>query len=396
MLAPKTIITVVGGRRVGKSVVVRQFIRHLIEEEKIAPQRIFYANLFMQELDPLKSAAAFTEALAQWKKRFAFAPGERLFIIIDEVQEIPDWEKLVGSLYEDYTTEYKLILTGSNAKLLGGELHTYLAGRSFEPTVYPLSFEEFASFHGRPADRAAAIDYLTQGGMPELIPVTDPFARRNLIEATIDSIIMRDIAARHDLRNIPLLKKIVDYLGRSAADEVSKGRMVNLMKNGGERISINTVVEYLEYLKEAFFFHECPLYSHKKSDTLKNLPLKVYLNDPAFARRGNATGDFGKLLENVVYIELRRRGFTVSTLRVGDKEVDFLAEKGIDRRYLQVAYTIGDDESELFRREFDPLLAIKDHYPKYVLSLDELSHAPVEGVRHLSVVDMLRDGLPQG
>ncbi|HPG35104.1 MAG TPA: ATP-binding protein [bacterium] len=391
MLEPKNIITITGGRRTGKSVVVRQFIRYLINEKKVDPTKIFYANLFIQDIDFMRDSKKFKEILNEWKKKFNHSPGERLFIVIDEVQEIANWEKTVVSLYEDYTADHKIIITGSNAKLLSGELHTYLAGRSFEMTLYPLSFMEYCSFLNKSPDRAACIEYLNTGGMPEVVKVKDVFARQNLVSATVDSIIVRDIATRHQIRNIPLLRKMADYFCFSPTDEVSRTRISNILKEGGENASINTVSEYMEYLKDAFFIHECPLLSHKKGDVLKSVPLKVYLNDTSFAKTADEQSDFGKLLENIIFIELIRRGFKVKTLKTDSGEIDFVARIGNKLHYYQVAYLIGEKGSAVYNREFGNLMKIKDHFPKTVLSMDELLHQPVEGINHESVVEFLKN-----
>jgi uncharacterized protein len=391
MEASKSIITVMGGRRVGKSIIVRQFIRHLIEKG-INPETVFYANMFVQDIDFLKDRKVFKQALDLWKEHFRFSKKERLFVVIDEIQEIKEWELLVSSLHEDYTTDYKIITTGSNAKLLSGELHTYLAGRSFELKVFPLSFKEYAQFTNLEPDRKTCMNYLNYGGMPELINIDDDFTKENLITSTVDSIIMRDIVLRHDIRNVALLKRIVDYFAASPSDEFSKLRITNLLKQNGEKLSINTVSEYIEYLKEAFFIHECSLYSYKKGSLLQRAPQKVYLNDPAFSRSVKKSGDFGKLLENIVYVELLRQGYKVETMQVDNREVDFRAQLGDKKIYIQTAYTIGDDNSPLFKREFEPLTLIRDHYPKYVISLDELTHSPVNGIQHLNAVDFLTKG----
>ncbi|HPS28642.1 MAG TPA: ATP-binding protein [bacterium] len=393
MLEPKNIITITGGRRTGKSVIARQFIRYLINEKKVDPTKIFYANLFIQDIDFMKDSGTFKKILNEWKEKFNHIPGERLFIVIDEVQEIANWEKTVVSLYEDYTADYKIIITGSNAKLLSGELHTYLAGRSFEMTLYPLSFIEYCSFLNKSPDRAACIEYLNAGGMPEVVKVADVFARQNLVSATIDSIIVRDIATRHQIRNISLLRKMADYFCFSPTDEVSRTRISNILKTGGESASINTVSEYMEYLKDAFFIHECPLISYKKGDILKSVPLKVYLNDTSFAKTADEQSDFGKLLENIIFIELKRRGFKVKTLKIDSVEIDFVARKGNKLHYYQVAYLIGEKGSTVYNREFGNLMKIKDHFPKTVLSMDELLHQPVEGISHESVVEFLKNPL---
>jgi hypothetical protein len=264
---------------------------------------------------------------------------------------------------------------------------TYLAGRSYELTVYPLSFNEYLSFRklDKTSDSMAA--YLKDGGMPEIILSKNSFARNNLIETTIDSVIMRDIVSRYEVRNIALLKKLVEYLSFSVTDEVSKNKVSNTLKSTGEKVSNHTVSDYFEYLKNAFFIHECPVFSLKKNDIISGKPQKIYLNDPVFFKRGSGSGDFGKLLENHVFIELKRRGYNVSTVKMDNKEVDFLAESKGGRWYLQSAWTVGDTGSEVYEREFGNLLKIKDHFPKTVISMDPLTHNSNNGVSHVSAID---------
>ena len=385
----KTIITITGGRRVGKSFLVRQYIDFLINENKIKPKQIFYANLFIRELESLKDPKIFTEAIGLWKKKLKVEENLRKYIIIDEVQEIEKWEILINSLYEDFTTEYKVIITGSNSKLLSGELSTYIAGRSFSLNVLPLSYQEYLDFTQKGISKETFIEYMKDGGMPEIVLAENSFAKNNLISTTIDSIIMRDIVLRHDIRNISLLKKIVDYFCSSPSDEISKNKVANILKNTGLKSSIHTVSDYIEYLKESFLIHSCPVFSYKKNDILKSVPEKVYLNDHSFAMNNSGFKDLGKLLENIVYIELLRKGYKVQTLKIDDKEIDFIAEKETEKMYIQVAYTLGDKDSDTFKREFGNLLLIKDHFPKIVLTLDDILFAPVKGVEHLSIIDFL-------
>ena len=383
----KTIVTVTGLRRVGKSYIVRQFIDHLIKNEGVKPKQIFYANLFIRDLKFLKDPSVFEEMIRLWQKNEKVDTKKRMYIVIDEVQEITDWQKLVSSYYENYLEQYKLVIIGSNSKLLSGEMGTYLAGRSFELTVFPLSFNEYLSFRQMDETTDSMSAYLKDGGMPEIILSGSSFARNNLIETTIDSVIMRDIVSRYEVRNIPLLKKLVEYLSFSVTDEVSKNKVSNILKSTGEKVSNHTVSDYFEYLKNAFFIHECPVFSLKKNDIISGKPQKIYLNDPIFFKRGTGSGDFGKLLENHVFIELKRRGYNVSTVKMDDKEVDFLAELKGARWYLQSAWTVGDTGNEVYEREFGNLLKIKDHFPKTVISMDLLTHSSNNGVSHVSAMD---------
>ncbi len=387
----KTIVTVTGLRRVGKSFIIRQFIDFLIKDQGVNPCQIFYANLFIRELDFLKNPDEFHKAVELWKISQHVDTGRRMYLFVDEVQEINKWQNLVSSFYEDYTAEYKLFISGSNSKLLSGELGTYLAGRSHELTVYPLSYGEYLSFKDKEITRKTFTGYLEEGGMPEIVLTENEFARNNLIETTIDSVIMRDIALRYEVRNIALLRKVVDFISASATDEISRNKIVNVIKSVGEKVSVHTISDYIQFLKEAFFIHECPVFSYKKNDLLKSTPKKIYLNDPAFAKARSGFGGFGKFLENMVYMELKRRGYTVSTLKIGDKEVDFLCEKNREKKYYQVAWTTGDKESNTYQREFQNLMKIKDHFPKYVISMDDLTLPPDQGIKHVRAIDFFTD-----
>ncbi len=387
----KTIITITGGRRVGKSFIVRQFIDFLIKDKKVKPKQIFYVNLFIRELESLKDPTEFTQAVNLWEKKLKVDSNVRKYIIIDEVQEIDKWEMLINSLYEDFTSEYKVIITGSNSKLLSGELSTYIAGRSFLLKIFPLSYLEYLSFVKKEVNKETFIDYMKDGGMPEIILASNDFAKTNLISTTIDSVIMRDIVLRYEIRNVQLLKKIVDFFCASPSDEISNNKISNILKLSGQQSSTHTISDYIEYLKEAFLIHICPVFSYKKNDLLKNIPNKVYLNDHSFALTNRGFNDFGKILENMTYIELLRRGYKVQTLKVEKKEIDFVAIKGKKKIYIQVAYTIGEENSETFNREFGNLLKIEDHYPKIVLTLDDIIHSPVKGVKHQSIIDFFKE-----
>ncbi|MFO7736361.1 MAG: ATP-binding protein [bacterium] len=391
MNSTKTIVTVTGLRRVGKSYIVRQFIDHLITNKGVDRKQIFYANLFIRELDFLKDPSVFQEMVTLWQKNEKVNTKKRMYIVIDEVQEISDWQKLVSSYYENYLSEYKIIITGSNSKLLAGEMGTYLAGRSFELVVYPLSFNEYLLFKKVNASTDILAQYLNDGGMPEIILTDNRFARNNLVETTIDSVIMRDIVSRYDIRNINLLRKIVDYLSFSVTDEVSKNKVSNTIKSGGEKVSNHTVSNYIEYLKNAFFLYECPVFSPKKNDIISSKPCKIYLNDSVFVKKGQNHGDFGKLLENHIFIELKRRGYDVYTVKMEDKEVDFLAQKNGERWYLQSAWTVGDTDSEVYQREFGNLLKIHDHFPKTVISMDPLTHTPDKGINHIRAINFFSE-----
>lgn len=388
--AGKTIITVMGARRVGKSYIVRQYIKSLIEEKKINPKNILYLNLFIRDLKDLKNPNLLLETINQWEKKFDLE-GKRKYIVIDEVQEINEWEKIICSLYEDYTEEYKVIITGSNANLLAGELQTYTAGRSHQITIYPLSYKEYLLFTSKEKSKQSFIDFMNDGGLPEIVLSDDLFAKNNLINSIFDTVLMRDIIQRHEIRNISILKKLIGFFCESYSDEVSINKIVTQFKSDGTKISNHTIADYLEYIKQAFFVFECQQFSYKKNDILKNMNNKYYLNDLRFALSAFGIKNLGKILENIIYLELKRNDYTVYTLRTDGKEIDFMAEKNGIRLYYQVAYTLGDENSETYNREFGNLLKIKDHYPKFVISLDDIIFSNIKGIKHINAIDFLCD-----
>ncbi len=255
--AGKTIITVMGARRVGKSYIVRQYIKSLIEEKKINPKNILYLNLFIRDLKDLKNPNLLLETINQWEKKFDLE-GKRKYIVIDEVQEINEWEKIICSLYEDYTEEYKVIITGSNANLLAGELQTYTAGRSHQITIYPLSYKEYLLFTSKEKSKQSFIDFMNDGGLPEIVLSDDLFAKNNLINSIFDTVLMRDIIQRHEIRNISILKKLIGFFCESYTDEVSINKIVTQFKSDGTKISNHTIADYLEYIKQAFFCFRMP------------------------------------------------------------------------------------------------------------------------------------------
>jgi len=371
---------VLGQRRVGKSYLLRMLIQHLMSERGVRPENILYINKDLHVLDFIDSDTKLMEAIRQYRE--AMSPEGRIYILLDEVQEINGWEKAVNSLCQDYTREYEVFITGSNANLLSTELSTYLGGRYITFEIFPFSYQEFLGFHGLECSRESLITYLKAGGMPESYALQDQEARRNYFVSLHDSIVLRDIVQRRKVRDIYLLERLILLLIDSTGSYFSINSVVKYLKSAGYKTNSETIGTYIHYLKSAYFIHESPRYDIQGKRQLGG-ERKFYINDLGFKFYLSSSFDFsiGKFLENAVYLHLRRQGYTVFTGKLRDKEIDFIAEKENSRIYLQVAYILPDEK--VIEREFGNLARIRDHYPKKVDSLDDAYLGSRDGIEHV-------------
>ncbi len=384
-LGNRLIKVVLGQRRGGKSYIMRMLIRQLIAAGT-PPQNILYINREMSELSAIATAADLIAAVNEWRKELKVTG--KAYIFIDEVQEIEGWETVVNSLSQDYKRSYELFITGSNAHLLSGELATRLSGRYLTLEVFPFSYTEYCGFRELAKGRDSFVEYLQNGGIPELCHLDSPEIRRNYMATLRDSIILRDIMARHQIRDPYLLDRVVAFAIDSVGGLFSVNSIVNYLKSNGLKTNSETVGSYLGYLKIAFFLHESERYDIKGKRILTG-ERKYYLNDTAFKHYLSSSFDnsVSRYLENVVYLTLRRRGYTVYTGVIGGKEIDFIAEKGAERLYVQATYLLSDEA--VIAREFGNLEAIPDNHEKIVVSLDDLPLGNKEGIKHLRAWDFV-------
>lgn len=374
-----------GMRRCGKTVLL-ELIKVDLRSRGVDSSRLLSIN-FESSLEPYSRSR---EACYAHIRESAGRAGGRLYLFLDEVQELEGWEKLVNSCLVDFDID--IFLTGSNARMLSGELATYLGGRYVEIKVYPFSFREaYESQRGGQVSLSkgdAFLRYLVLGGMPFLYghSIDDASARQYLGDI-FDSTILKDIAQRNRVRDIDQLRRLILFLIANAGNTFSSASVIRYLKGEGRSLSTETLYNYLRYCIDSCLLHLVP-----REDLLGKRLLgfqeKIYLTDHGIRQAiyGNNLRDIGQTLENIVYMELVRRGYDVKVGRVGSLEVDFSALRGGEKLYVQVAYLLADDRT--MEREFASLESIPDNYPKLVLSMDEIDRSR-NGIIHKNIRDFL-------
>lgn len=317
----------------------------------------------------------------------------RYYLLLDEVQEIDGWEKAVNSLLEDANTD--IYVTGSNSKMMSGEISTYLTGRYISIPVYTLSFAEYLEFKKNSknfekelhSEKELLNEYLRIGGFPIVsLGSFDEKSSYQIVEGIYNSVITSDITKRHQVKNFALFNRVVKYVVENVGKTFSANAIVKFLKNEGRALSVETVYNYLEWLEKAFVIYRCSRYDLQGKSVLKTQE-KFYLADASlkYSIMGFNPKSMSAMLENIVYFELRRKGYEVYIGKNEAKEVDFVAMHRDERVYVQVCRRLPEESD----REVANLLEIKDHYPKYVVTLDELAAGNVNGVKIMHLADFL-------
>ena len=374
-----------GQRRAGKSFLLRQIARGLVESG-VDPRNTFLVNMELEAFDSLKSHLDLENLFKTYQAQIN--PQGKIYVFLDEVQEIAGWEKFVNSHSQDYAGDYELFITGSNAKMLSGELSTLLSGRYVKFEVFPLSFDEYVAFRSLERNRASYLSYLHDGGMPVLTGLEGEEVKRNYVSSLRDTILLKDIIQRYDIKNPRLLEDLFAFLVNNASKLISISNIAAWFQQSGMKTTYDTVALYISYMQEAFLVHKAERFNISGREMVAG-NCKFYINDPSFHNylyRGFGYGA-GYLLENLVYLDLRRAGYDVYVGTLRNKEVDFVAMKGDAKRYLQVSYSLHSDDPErqpeTLMREYAPLEAIRDHYPKVVVSADEHPLGSKGGIQHI-------------
>ena len=309
------------------------------------------------------------------------------YLLLDEVQEIKGWEKAVNSLLENANTD--IYVTGSNSKLMSSEISTYLTGRYVSIPVYTLSFAEYLEFKKSDSRSPKELlnEYLRQGGFP--IVALSNFDERSayqIVEGIYNSVITNDITKRHNIMNFDLFNRVVKYIVENVGKTFSANAIAKFLKSERRSLSVEAVYNYLDWLEKAFVIYRCQRYDLQGKAVLKTQE-KFYLADASlkYCILGFDLKSIPSILENVVYFELRRRGYEVYIGKSGTKEIDFVAVQRDNRIYVQVCTRLPEESD----REIANLLEIKDHYPKYVVTLDELATGNINGVKIVHLADFL-------
>jgi len=372
----------VGQRRVGKSYLLLQ----LMDSIRTIDRRgnIIYINKELFEYDGLKDYKDLMKLVkAQTRENV------KNYLFIDEIQDIEGFERAIRSLQA--REGYDIYITGSNAFLLSGELATYLSGRYIEFKVYGLSYNEFLVFNKMGDSSDAFSTYLRYGGLPYLININlSDHLIFDYLRNIYAAILFKDIVARHNIRNVSLLENLVAYVADNTGNLLSAKNISDFLKSQKIKVTPNVILSYLGYLEQAFFVLKVNR-EELKGKKIFEIGQKYYLEDLGLrhAILGYRTADIGKILENIVYLHLVTAGYQVRIGKIQNREVDFVASRGDEKIYVQVAYLLKDNATTT--REFGSLQLIEDNYPKYVVTMDENATGNVSGIKHVHVREFIKD-----
>ncbi len=370
---------ITGVRRCGKSKLLESFKTYLKKE--ILDCNIIQINFNLPSYEHLLTYHALYEYIESH-----YEEGKNNFVFIDEVQMCEGFEKAINGLHA--SEKYDIYITGSNAFLLSSDLATLFTGRTFEIKVYPFSFQEYLIYFNCKDQYEAFNKYMIEGGMSGSYLYKDQEAKYDYIADVFDTLIVRDIKQKYKIRNVPLLEKIVDFLMDNISNLSSARNITNNLESLNEKVNHTTVYSYMQYLCNAFAFYKIRRYDIKGKKYLSSNE-KYYLSDHAFryAKLGTKNMDYGRILENIVAIELLRRGYEVYVGVLYKKEIDFVAVKRNEKIYIQVSDNISDEKT--FEREVSPLLQIKDAYPKLVIARTRNIEYQYEGIKIIDISDWL-------
>ena len=385
-LIDKPLIKVITGvRRSGKTVLLKQIQEHLLSSG-CNKNRIVYISFESKANAYLKNTDTLYRFLLDAGKNAA----EKVYIFLDEIQSVPAWEEVVSSLLVDLNCD--IYITGSNSKLLSGELATLIAGRYIQIRVYPFTLAEAKEItlqNGNfVSDEALFSDYLRYGGLPLRFSLEE-ISIEPYLSDTYDAIVVKDIVQRNKLNDANLLNLLLNFLMDNIANPFSARSIVAALAANGIKTTVDTVLAYIGYIKNAMIIHSAQRYDIKGKKLLSSNE-KYYAADLGLRNviKSSDEIDFNKLYENIVYLELLARGYEVKVGKTDNYEIDFVAYKGKERIYVQVCYLLASEDT--INREFGNLEKIHDYYPKYVISGD-LPDFSRNGIRHFNIIKFLLD-----
>lgn len=378
-LQNKQVIKVVTGvRRCGKSTLLMQFRKYL-EQNGTDSQQMISINFEDIENEHLLEYHSLHKYIAE-----RLVSGKMTYIFLDEIQNVPDFQKAIDSLYIRENTD--IYITGSNAHMLSGELATLLSGRYVEIPMLPLSFAEYYELSGTDR-RTAWNEYFQNGGFPYAVQIEDEEIRRDYLNGIYSTVLLKDIVGRKKVQNVQLMESVIRFLFDNIGNIVSSKKISDSLTSFGRKTTSVTVENYINALMESFILYKAERYDIRGKQYLKSLE-KYYIVDVGLRRLllGDKNRDIGHILENIVYLELIRRGFKVSIGKVGELEIDFVAEIGGEKIYYQVSASVLDPVT--FEREITPLKRVNDNYPKFIITMDEIPMNE-DGIKIINIVDFL-------
>ena len=371
---------ITGIRRCGKSTLLKMLKKHLISQEHIAENRIIEINYEKFQFDKLRDSRKLHEYITS-----QITSNELYYLFIDEIQELPQWPRIINSLRASGNID--IYVTGSNSRVFSGEHLTYISGRYTELKVFPLSFGEFKTFSNIEDNSNALNDYIRIGSFPALA-ITDNEAQREAISSGLfDSIFSRDILLRGKIRDEGKFFRIAKFIGDGIGSQMSVNSIMNTLKSQGYKISAETIDNYITLMCKSFLLYSCERYDIRGKDILRTNG-KLYMADLGLRNQlvGYKTGNIGHQIENLVYIELLRQGYEVYVGKLDNKEIDFIATQNNTKIYVQVAMTALDENT--LTRELDPFYKIKDNYRKILITADTIDLSR-DGIEHINLYDFL-------
>lgn len=372
---------ITGVRRSGKTFVLRMF-RESLREQGIPDAQVIFINFESLKYQTLLTKNAFYQYISQ-----RVLPGKKMYLFFDEIQRVIGWEDAVNSFRVDFDAD--IYISGSNASLLSGELATLLTGRKVEIPIYPLSFKEFLQFKELTDNPDQYLnDYITEGGFPAVALVQDTDVKQSVLDGIYSSILLRDVTERANIRNDDQLTRIANYLLSEVGNLISGNKIAGALKSDGFKTANSTsVLRYINLLSDAFIVYPAKRYDLRGKAYLKNVS-KFYAVDTGLRNttlNRNYRDNYGHQIENIVYLELRRRGYQVDVGKDDTQEIDFVTRRGNETRYYQVTMQLPQNND----REVANLLALADNYPKVVLTANRMDVGVIDGISVIHIVDWL-------
>ena len=374
-----------GVRRCGKSTILKMIMERLKTERNIPEDRIISCRFDSMEYEDMTAKQIYT--LLKEK----LSPAGKTYLFLDEVQEIKGWEKIVNSLASDFDVD--LYITGSNSRMMSSEIATYLTGRYVSFRIFTLSFDEYLMFKSKFANvgepKTELANYVRLGGFPAThLQAYSQDEIYTIVRDIYNSTIFSDIVKRNQVRKIDQLERVVKYTFSNVGNTFSAKSIADYLKSERRSLDNETVYSYLDKLEKAYLLHRCSRYDLQGKEILKTQE-KFYLADVAlrYSVLGYKADSVASSLENIVYLELCRRGYTVYVGKTSDGEIDFVAVRQNEKIYVQVTQEINSEKTE--KREYNRLLEIPDNYPKFVLTTDEFAGGNYEGIKTMHIADFL-------
>uniref|UniRef100_UPI003D782665 ATP-binding protein n=1 Tax=Catenibacterium mitsuokai TaxID=100886 RepID=UPI003D782665 len=374
-----------GVRRCGKSTILKMIIKKLREEKHVDDEQILSYRFDSMEYEDMTTKELYLELKSK------IIQSKKTYLFLDEIQEIEGWEKVVNTLASDFDVD--IYITGSNSRMMSSEISTYLTGRYITFHIYTLSFEEYLMFKKSYTTlkdlKQEFSQYVRLGGFPAThLQDYSQDEVYTIVKDIYNSTIFSDIVRRNQVKKIDQLERVVKYTFNNIGNTFSAKSISNYFKSEQRKIDNETVYSYLEKLQKAYILHKCSRYDLQGKDILKTQE-KFYLADVSlrYSVLGYTVDSVAASLENIVYLELKRRGYDVYIGKIKDKEIDFVATKQNEKIYVQVTQEIKSEKTQ--KREYEQLLEIRDNYPKYVVMADDFAGGNYEGIKTMNIVDFL-------